>query len=375
MKLELSKLGKQIAIMFHARVNCIIVSPPGLGKTMTINATAAKLRKRVEGFQIWYMDVPTMSPTDIGATMPNRETGMLEFFCNAGFPNAYTNPDAVGILNLGEVLNTDPTTLKLLQKYCNGEDINGRMRKPDGVIVVGDSNRISDKAGVFQQSRAFMNRFVHIEVYSTPAENIAYAEANEFHPKVVEFMKKFPYLIDNYSEVFEGADSRRPEALKKHQLDQQAEEAKRGVWACMRGWERVSKLEYACDELKQELMPQLVNGSVGMAIGSQYMTFRTMFDKLLTVDEIVRHPDKAEVSEDISVLYVQLALLAASVDTKHMPQVSVYLGRCPGDLKVMCIRRMLQRAKRDQTFKVSATKEYKGWMTDPAVSDLIMARD
>jgi hypothetical protein len=374
MKLELSKLGKQIAIMFHAKVNCIIVSPPGIGKTDTINATAARLREKVEDFRIWYMDVPTMSPTDIGATMPNRETGLLEFFCNAGFPNAYTAPDARGILNLGEILNTDPTTLKLLQKYCNGEDINGKLRKPDGVIVVGDSNRISDKAGVFQQSRAFMNRFIHIEVFSTPDQNIKYAEENEFHAKVVDFMKKFPYLIDNYEEVFEGAKSRGPNELKQHQKDQQSEEAKRGIWACMRGWKRISNLEYTCDELKQELMPQLVNGSVGMAIGSQYMTHRTMFDKLLTVEEIVRHPEKAEVSDNASILYVQLAMLAATVDAKHMPQVSKYLARCPGDMKVMCIRRMLIRMRRDPSFKVTSTKEYRDWMSDQALSDLIMAR-
>jgi hypothetical protein len=140
MKLHLRELPKQIALSYS--------SQPGIGKTDTINAAAETMKKRVDGFKLIHIDVPSMSPTDIGATMPNRETGLLEFFCNAMLPNFYVDPNWTGIINFGEILNTDPTTLKLMQKYDNGEDINGRLRKPVGAVIIADSNRIIDKSGV-----------------------------------------------------------------------------------------------------------------------------------------------------------------------------------------------------------------------------------
>ena len=377
MKLHMREVPKQIALSYTAHSNLLILSQPGIGKTDTINAAAETMKKRIEGFKLIHIDVPSMSPTDIGATMPNRETMLLEFFCNAMLPNAYTDSGWTGIINFGEVLNTDNTTLKLLQKYVNGEDINGRLKKPTGAVVIADSNRIIDKSGVMQQSRAFMNRFEQIEVFTDPKGNIEYAEQKDFHPKVQDFFKNWPALIDNYESVF--IDIPNSGFGKTKANDDQlvaAEEGKRGLWACMRGWKRISDLEYACDEWKEELLPQRAIGNVGTAIGMQYMTHRSMFGKIAGVDEIVKDPKHVAVPDKLDELYAQLVLLAMLVDIKFMKQVDVYLGRVPQDLKAMCINRMLTRSRKHKaTFNLTPTKEFQAWMSDPSFSDLLMARN
>jgi hypothetical protein len=374
MKLHLRDLPKQIALSFSARTSLLVLSQPGIGKTDTINAAAETMKKRVEGFELIHIDVPSMSPTDIGATMPNRETGLLEFFCNAMLPNFYVTPDWTGIINFGEILNTDPTTLKLMQKYDNGEDINGRLRKPKGAVIIADSNRIIDKSGVMQQSRAFMNRFEQIEVYTDPKGNIEYAEKMDFHPKIQDFFKNWPDLIDNYDRVFIDQPTGKSGKEKDDMLIA-AEEGKRGLWACMRGWKRVSDLEYACDQWKEDLIPQRAIGNVGTAIGLQYMAHRSMFGKIAGVDEIVRDPKAVAVPDKLDELYAQLVLLAMLVDIKNMKQVDIYLKRVPQDLKAMCINRMLTRSRKHKdTFNLSPTKEFQSWVSDPAFSDLLMAR-
>ena len=291
MKMHLRDVPKQIALSFAAGTNIGFVSQPGIGKTETISEAARKLGERVPGFKMVEIDVPSMSPTDIGVYFPNMEARTLEFFANGGLPNVYTDgEDAKGIAHMGELLNCDAATGKLLQKWINGEDINGKLRKPKGFIVVADSNRLSDKSHTQQQSRALLSRIEWIEVYSDAEGNLQFMERNNFHPTIQAFAKEFPALIDNYSDVFETkGGSAEQSALQ--------EEGKMGRWACMRGWKRLSDLETAAESMGMELMPQRAIANLGNGVGTQYNTFRMTVNQLATVEEIVKHPDTTPVPE------------------------------------------------------------------------------
>jgi hypothetical protein len=243
---------------------------------------------------------------------------------------------------------------------------------PKNFIVVADSNRITDKAGVQQQSRALLSRFEQIEVCTDAKTNIEYAERMDFHHAVQTFMKEWPELIDNYALVFTPPknDSRKADVIAT-----QAEKGKRGIWSCMRGWKRISDLEYAAETLQMELMPQRVIGNVGTAVGMQYMTHRSMIGKLASLDEIVRSPKTAKVPDQMDELYAQLVMLAMRVEQKHMKALDVYLSRVPKDLKAMVVSRLLTRSRKNPSvFNVLDTPEYVVWMSDPSFSDLLMAR-
>jgi hypothetical protein len=380
MQLLLAELPKQIMLSFVAKTNLLFVSQPGIGKTETCHRAAMVIKKKLAGldpnldeFQYIEVDVPTMSPPDIGTYMPDRETRMLEFFANSTLPNAYRTPNAQGILHFGELLNIDTAVGKLLQKYINREDINGKLLLPKNFIVVADSNRITDKAGVQQQSRALLSRFEQIEVYTDAKSNIEFAERMDFHHSVQTFMKEWPDLIDNYVRVFTPPknDSRKLDVIAT-----EAEEGKRGIWACMRGWKRISDLEYAAETLQMELLPQRVIGNVGTAIGTQYMSHRAMIGKLASLDEIVRSPKTAKVPDQMDELYAQLVMLAMRVEQKHTKALDVYLSRVPKDLKAMVVSRLLARSRKNPaTFNILNAPEYQVWMSDPEFSDLLMARN
>lgn len=373
MKMNLKYVPQQIALCYAARSNLVLLGQPGIGKTYTVEAAAKKIAERVKGFQYVPIDVPTMAPPDIGAFMPSTSEHVLEFYANNVFPNHYRDPNATGILFLGEMLNVDPATGKLLQKYCNGEDINGRLRKPNGFIIIADSNRLIDKSGVLQQSRAFLNRFAHLHVFTTPRDNLEYAEANDFHPAVTTFLKEYPDLIDTYEQAF-GDKTGKSSPRDADKASILVEEGKQGVWACMRGWERISKLEIAAEAMKMELDIALVMGSVGSSVGAQYNTHRAMVKRLATVEEIVRDPKHAPVPDKPDALYAQLVLLTAKLDDKDMGAASIYLDRVRPDLKAMAVRRMILREDKKQGFVVTKTKEYRTWMSDPQFTDMLMAR-
>lgn len=373
MQMKLRDVPNMLLRAYQAKNNVWLWGKPGIGKTDTVELFVQKMQTRIEGFQKRYFYGPTMSPTDIQAAMPDVDSRTMLVYNNAALPNWYTEPDGEGVVFFGEVGNTDPSTLKLLQKYSNGEDMNGVLRKPPGYMVLCDGNRLQDKSGVQQQGRAFMNRYQHIDVYTDAKDNTEYADKHGWHPTVQQFFREHPDQIDNYEDVFEAGNQRR----SKEEITIMAEEGKRGIWACMRGWNRIHRLEEACEALTTQLMPQEIIGSVGTGVGQQYLAVRAFMGKLASVDDICANPKTAVVPTKVDELYAQCVILALKCDQKQVTGVHTYSKRLPNDMTAMIIRRMVQRQQQNNdndNFKIVGTKEYIAWMSDKQLSDLYMAK-
>lgn len=368
MALRLKETTNVIVRAYSAKANLLMLGKPGIGKTHTIESFAEKMRERIEGFKVWHFYGPTMSPMDIQAAMPDTATGTLKMYSNACLPNAYTDPDAAGVVFIGEMLNTDPTTLKLLQKYVNGEDMNGVLKKPTNVMVIADSNRLEDKAGVMQQFRALLNRFLTLDVYTEAEDNTEYAAKHDWHHLVQAFFRENPHLIDNYEEVFSTTVSKNGRAERNE--GDQAEEGKRGVWACMRGWERVSELEYAASELGSDITLDEISGSVGKAPAIKYHAFKQMVGRLATIEEVLANPDKVKIPEKIDELYALSMVVALKCKDEHLPAVHTFAKRIQPDMQVFILRTLMLR----KNFTLVGTETYKKWILDPQINKLINAR-
>lgn len=366
MAMRLKEVTNVIVRAYQAKSNMLMTGKPGMGKTCTIEGFVTKMQERVPDFQLWHFYGPTMSPMDIQACMPDNATGTLKVYSNACLPNAYSHPEAVGVVFIGEMLNTDPTTLKLLQKYVNGEDMNGVLRKPDGVMVIADSNRLEDKAGVMQQFRALLNRFMTIEVYTEADDNAEYAANHEWHYLVQAFFRENPHLIDNYDEVF-GASA---DQKRNSQHDNVAEEGKRGVWACMRGWNRISELEKAGDSLGSPITLDEMAGSVGKAPAIKYNAFKQMVGRLATIEEVLDNPTKVAVPEKIDELYALAMVVSLKCKEEHLEAVRTFAKRIQPDMQVFMLRTMMLR----KNIQLVGTKTYREWILDPQINKLINAR-
>lgn len=363
MATRLKEMNPILARAYLAKRNILMLSKPGIGKTDTINHFVEKMGEKIEGFKGWPFYGSTMSPMDVQAAMPDMETKTLAMFSNAGLPNAYTDPDVKGVVFIGEMLNTDPTTLKLLQKYVNGEDMNGVLRKPDGVIVIADSNRMEDKAGVIQQYRALLNRFTKVHVYTEASDCIEYAAKHEWHPHVQAFFRENPALIDNYEAVF-AADA------GKSKDGRMAEEGKMGTWACMRGWDSVQRTEFAAEELGSPMTLDEITGAVGTGPGMQYNVFKQMLGRLASFEEVLAHPEKVAIPEKIDELYALTTIVALKAKAEDLPKVYKFFRRIQEDLQVFAIRTMALR----KNFGLVGTEIYVEWVSDPKIRSLVNGR-
>lgn len=352
---------------YMAAANVFLRGKPALGKTVTINAFCDEMKKRIPGFRSWMFYAPTMSPMDIMASAPDYETGKLKLYCNEALPNAYDDPDVKGVVFFGELPNADQATTKLLQKYINGEDMSGVLRKPKGVVVIADGNRIEDKSSVQQQGRAFLSRMAQIEVFSDADDNMAYAAKQEWHPNIQTFFQNNPALIDNYDEVFEIGSARQK---KGGASDLISEEGRNGIWANMRSWERINDLEKAAEQLGSTLTLAEIQGSVGSAVAGAYEAHKTTLAKLASFDEIMRDPVKAPIPDVISEQYSMCMLVALRCDEKQLGLVRKFAVRMPPELQIVVLKTLHNRPN----FKYRDSKDYLDWIIDPEVSKLLKAR-
>jgi hypothetical protein len=370
MATRLKDLPPVLVRNYIARVNTFIRGKPAIGKTETIEQFVERMKPRVAGFRSWMFYAPTMSPMDIQASAPNYDTHLLEMFNNAALPNHYTTPDAVGVVFFGELPNADPATTKLLQKYVNGEDMSGVLRKPAGVVVIADGNRIEDKSGVQQQGRAFLSRFEQLEAYTDAADNIGYAASKSWHPYVQTFFKDNPALIDNYDDVFEttaAARQRSAQAKAANGADQQAEEGKLGIWANMRSWERMSRKEYAADQLRSPVTLAEACGNLGTGVGAQYESHKAMIMSLTSFDDIVADPVNARLPTAMDEQYAISMVVALRCSETQLPQVYTYACRMPLELQASIVRHLAQR----KNFRLDGSDAFAKWNTNPDLNRLL----
>lgn len=373
MAIRLKELPPVLVRNYIAGVNTFVRGKPAIGKTCTINAFVDQMKKKIPDFQCWMFYAPTMSPMDIQASAPNYETGKLSLYNNAALPNAYDTPDVKGVMFLGELPNTDPATAKLLQKYINGEDMSGVLRKPDGVMVIADGNRIEDKSSVQQQGRAFMSRFEQLEAYTEATDNTEFAAKESWHPFVQTFFKDNPALIDNYDEVFEtsaAARQRSQAARANNGGDQMSEEGKLGIWANMRSWERMSRKEYAADELHSPVTLTEAAGNLGAGVAAAYEAHKTILNGLTSFVDIMADPVNAKLPTAMDELYSLAMLVALKCAEDQIENVRVFGSRMAPELQAVILRTMTKR----KGFGLANSPAYLKWISNRELSALLSGR-
>jgi hypothetical protein len=366
MAIKLKEVPAILVRNYLSRTPTVLYSKPAVGKTKTVEHFIEQMKKRIPEFRGWFFYAPTMSPMDIQASAPDVATGMLRLYNNAALPNHYVDPDAKGVIFIDELFNADPATVKLLQKYVNYEDMSGVLRLPEGVVPIAAGNRLEDKSSVQQQGRAFMSRWEQHEVYSDATDNIEYATKHGWHPLVQTFFKDNPSLIDNYDDVFQtgGAAATSTGANK----DKLSEEGKRGVWANMRSWERISRKEYAADDIGSPVTLHEAVGSLGSGVGAAYDAHKNVLSKLASFDQIMTDPKGVAVPAKMDEQYALAMIVALRCQQGQMPQVKTFGERLPLELQAVILRNL---SIRKNDFNLASADGYVEWVSNPALSKLL----
>lgn len=368
---------------FYTQQNATIYGPPATGKTFNIEAAVRELAAEVEAggkrFVYAYLNGGTLTPTDLVMAMPDPDApGKLRYYFNGALPNAYDDPDVVGVLLIGEVALLGMAASAPLQKVVNHEDVGG-YRLPDGIVVFMDGNLMSDRSGAQVLSRAFQSRSNQVQI-TLDREWMLEVYKRRYHPAVSAFFKKNVAAMDNYDEVYDAKRARDAD-------DDMTVEGKQGIWANMRSWSRVSRvLEYVDSEIKVSnntaSAADLVNpnldlyGNVGKGVGDMFLQHLTMISSLVSIEEIFAAPRKAEVSDDPAGRFFLACALAKIVSTKTFPAVAIYMQRMGKEEQLVFLVSFIDRnpnRKRDpEMVRIQAMDEYIDWAGDKVFNQSIM---
>jgi len=346
----LNEVPSLIRRAIRTGTNMHLVGEPGIGKTSVIEQTVADLVKATPDF--WYGNVytPSLSPVDFTAMMPDPATSTLKSFHNDRLPNAFLTPDLVGLLFLGERDNADPATNKALQKYINNEDMGG-LRKPRGVIVVSDSNDIGHRSGAVQQSLALLSRSCLVFIQQDADVTLKHFSKIDLYPYVQAYLALRRENISTFDSVIKNREYR--------------------VWANPRAWERVSDMQRDADAHQETLLADEIIGSVGEAVGREYLAFLYAAKELVSYDDIVNKPTKAAKPDKLSDVYAITAMLAHSAIPEHMGAIRTYISRYGSEVQVLFLR-LLVSSKSKNMMGCTRTKAFTEWFAQPELRDAVL---
>ena len=366
---SIARIPALVTASFETGDNTLFLSAPGQGKTTLILEALAALAAQNPGFQTITFDGGTLSPTDTAMSMPDMENMTIQKIIDGRLPNFYDDPDGIGAIYIGEVPLMGTEASKGFQKLWNREDIGGSKRGnfkiPPGFIFVGDGQRTTDKSGAQRLTRSNASRFVTYDLSWDAEHGVDVAKAH-YHPKVGAFLTRNPGLVDNYDDVF---------GVERASNDITLVEGNNGAWASLRSWAKVSRLLYYSERSGFVVEQEDLNVRVGSGVGQSFQVFCSMLDKLASLEEIQKSPDKAPVPSLMAEQYALSTMLALIVKGDNFKAIAIYMQRYPHELQTVFFKLMNDRLTKQggpEKDAIRGTMEYKRWITSPWITKLLV---
>lgn len=344
--------------------NVMFLSPPARGKTYLGAKIQAALAAEDPTLYFADFDGGTLAPTDTVMSMPDMVDKIILQLRDGRLPNVHKTPDLRGIINVHEWMLMGLEVSRGFQKLINHEECGG-FAIPPGVIFRSDGNRLTDRSGGQNQSRAIMSRF-RVHMLAFDPEYALQAAKDSFHERVAAFLIRNPIHIDNYEDVFEN-DQRGANDLMR-------QEGNRGAWASLRSWDAVSRDLHDADATGDRVLPDEIIACVGSGVAGFFDVFCNMLDNLATLEEIIAKPKEAEVPTRMDQSYALSTMLALTTNKDNFKPVSIYMNRYPNELQASFMRLMndrMAKAKDGNATAIRSSDEYRRWITAKHISAIL----
>jgi hypothetical protein len=317
--MKVNEIVKAIVCAYPARQPLMVWGAPGVGKSSAAKKAAAVLRAMLAagslpgeataalkaaakkpGFEFGFIDLrlPLLEPVDLRG-LPYVKEGVAYWSRPVFLPTG-----GYGLLFLDELVQAGPAmqsaASQLVLDRCIGE-----YRLPDGWMVIAAGNRASDRAAVNAMPTHIANRFVHLQTEINVEAWVAWALEAKLDMRVIAYIK------------WKGAPS-------LHSFDPQAKVL---AFPSPRSWEFVSKLLGSFSNLNDPILGEMIKGAIGDGEVASFLAFCKMFDKLPNIDNIFLNPKRAEIPQELSVLWAVVTSVSSRVTVDNIDKVVIYFNR------------------------------------------------
>lgn len=346
-----SGIGFNQTLMLHG--------PPGVGKTDAVKELAEDLFHRVfpnikevrktvhkmqaepevvsfEGdgennkFSCIIISAPLMEPTDIkGIPVPDLEAKLAYWLEPYFLPKK-----GPGIILIDDLTAAPKSVVASLLTLVQHRRVQ-KYKLPDDIMVIVAGNRVEDQSYCDQLSAAMRSRMVHINLVPNLDEWVDWGLKNDLHHSVIAFLKQHSGTKYFHTTTQEMSDT---------------------AFACPRTWHFASNIMKL--ELPYEIKREAIMGCVGIAAGNEFLLYQQIYEKLPTIEEILKNPMGAIVPKTPDALHaISMALAVQVKDEKNFLPVIKYTMRLTDEFRLITIQ---SAAKVNWDFILSGPKDANG---------------
>lgn len=281
-----------------------VEGPPGIGKS-EIFAQVAREEAEATGEEIGCIDLRLLlfDVTDLrGIPYPNMETKTAEWLSPDEMPVVGNDKHPKRGILLFDDMTTAPQLIQAAayQLTLYPHKLGQAQLKP-GWVIGAAGNRVVDRALVHKMPAPLANRFTHLELEPNIDDWIEWALKNQIDLSLISFMRSELAFLNNGHILF--------------QFDAKREEK---AFPTPRSWTKVSRWLQA--GLSEGVLNDVIAGTVGAGAGTQFNSYRRLFSKIPSTDEILVKKNFAITPTEIDLKYALVTAVAqkakgAQVDT------------------------------------------------------------
>lgn len=205
--------------------------------------------------------------------------------------------------------------------------------------MMAAGNLASDKAIVNRMSTAMQSRMIHFEMKLDVEGWLDWASTAGIDYRITSFI--------NYDK----------DAL--HKFDAKHNDH---TFPCPRTWEFMSDIIKPMASVDYDKMA-LAQGTIGPGMGSKFLTFCDVFNKLPNIKDIIANSKTITVPEEPDVCYAVSGLLSNHIDKDNAPALLEFINRMKIEFQVVALKGAI---KRNNT--LASNPEVLKWVTKNAKS-------
>lgn len=342
--MNIKQAKEALRVGYQSGMPVVFLSQPGLGKSSIVNQFVEELATKT-GEKVGLIDQirsSTLNPSEAGDIRYIKED-VVKAAVQEWVPSparvAKGDIPETGIIFLDEIFDSPILSMQSVLQQLFLERRLGSAHVADGWYICAASNRLKDKAAASRPSTALINRAMVLDV--EPDADVLYEHFVEIGLSVqtCAYLRFRPDCLSDFNPAARNENMQFLSARSLEAIDNVA--------------------KYISPDLDEVVQLELYSGVIGSGRGSEYYGFRKIFDKLPSLNAILKDPTNHPVPDEMDVQVAVAQALIHRTDDLNAENVLKFLVRYPTDIGVASIKDLMPRSK-----KIAMTQTFKTWAAE-----------
>jgi hypothetical protein len=319
-----SQLKNALSITFTNRFPVLLVGQPGVGKSDIVAQIAAE-----KGMDLIISHPVVSDPTDYKG-MPFVVQGRAEFL-PFGELRRIIDADRPTVYFLDDLGQAAPSVQAAAMQLLLARKV-GDHRVSGMVTFAAATNRRQDKAGVQGILEPVKSRFISILHLEPDVDDwCAWARGSNMPLELISFIRFRPDMLSAFMPTRDMVNSPSPRT--------------------------VASVGYLMNAgIPEELAFEMISGAAGSEFATEFLAYLRVFERLPDIDQVLAHPEEADVPSEPSILYALCTALGARGGADTFKSIVTYANRLSPEFSVLLVRECALRHP-----EVMETESFRRW--------------